>query len=156
MTPSTLRMVIWPEASRAQNSIAAVSPDGSTVWVLIRRLNFLVQSLDRVYGPRRSPLARGQPEEGEQAIARLLEAAGHRRAAQAPLAQERAPLGLHLLGGRGIHHISVVGGDLVMQRIRRVRQQVAMLMHGAALGRHVRPQRRERPFQPGGTVGDQE
>src|SRR6266536_2547631 len=37
--PSTLRMLIWPDASRAQNSIAAVSAEGSTVWVLIRRLN---------------------------------------------------------------------------------------------------------------------
>src|SRR3954453_17080743 len=37
--PSTLRMVIWPEASSAQNSIAAVSAEGSTVCVLIRRLN---------------------------------------------------------------------------------------------------------------------
>src|SRR3712207_9221225 len=37
--PSTLRMVIWPEASRAQNSIAAVSAEGSTVCVFMRRLN---------------------------------------------------------------------------------------------------------------------
>src|SRR5690349_21511535 len=37
--PSTLRMVIWPEASRAQNNIAAVSAEGSTVCVLMRRLN---------------------------------------------------------------------------------------------------------------------
>jgi hypothetical protein len=29
-----LRMLIWPEASNAQNSIAAVSADGSTVCVL--------------------------------------------------------------------------------------------------------------------------
>jgi hypothetical protein len=35
--PSTLRMVIRPEASSAQNNIAAVSGDGSTVWVLMRR-----------------------------------------------------------------------------------------------------------------------
>ena len=32
-------MVIWPEASSAQNSIAAVSAQGRTVWVLILRLN---------------------------------------------------------------------------------------------------------------------
>src|SRR4051795_11858970 len=37
--PSTLRMVIWPDASSAQNSMAAVSAEGSTVWVLMRRLN---------------------------------------------------------------------------------------------------------------------
>jgi hypothetical protein len=32
-------MLIWPEASNAQNSMAAVSADGSTVCVLILRLN---------------------------------------------------------------------------------------------------------------------
>ena len=32
-------MVIWPEANKAQNSIAAVSAHGNTVWVLILRLN---------------------------------------------------------------------------------------------------------------------
>ena len=32
-------MLICPEASSAQNNIAAVSADGRTVWVLIRRLN---------------------------------------------------------------------------------------------------------------------
>jgi hypothetical protein len=34
-----LRMVICPEAIKAQNNIAAVSAEGSTVWVLICRLN---------------------------------------------------------------------------------------------------------------------
>src|SRR3712207_9135896 len=37
--PSTLRMVIWPEASNAQNSMAAVSAEGRTVCVLILRRN---------------------------------------------------------------------------------------------------------------------
>src|SRR5258708_39773320 len=37
--PSTLRMLICPDASSAQNNIAAVSADGRTVCVLIRRLN---------------------------------------------------------------------------------------------------------------------
>jgi hypothetical protein len=32
-------MLIWPEASKAQNNMAAVSADGNTVCVLIRRLN---------------------------------------------------------------------------------------------------------------------
>jgi hypothetical protein len=31
--------VIWPEASRVQNNMAAVSAEGGTVCVLIRRLN---------------------------------------------------------------------------------------------------------------------
>src|SRR6266566_1733088 len=56
--PSTFRMLIWPEASNAQNSIAAVSADGSTVCVLIRRLNSSVQTLDRIGGPGAAPLAR--------------------------------------------------------------------------------------------------
>jgi transposase len=37
--PPILHMVIWLEASNAQNNIAAVSVDGSTVCVMIRRLN---------------------------------------------------------------------------------------------------------------------
>jgi hypothetical protein len=32
-------MLVWPEASSAQNNMAAVSADGSTVCVLILRLN---------------------------------------------------------------------------------------------------------------------
>jgi hypothetical protein len=32
-------MVIWPDAINAQNKLAAVSAQGSTVCVLIRRLN---------------------------------------------------------------------------------------------------------------------
>ena len=34
-----LAQLIWPEASSAQNNMAAVSAEGSTVRVLIRRLN---------------------------------------------------------------------------------------------------------------------
>jgi hypothetical protein len=39
--PSTLQIVIWPEASKAQNNIAAFSADGTrnTVLALVRRLN---------------------------------------------------------------------------------------------------------------------
>ena len=38
--PSTFRILIWPEASRAQNNIAAVSAEGSTVpgfWSEVQR-----------------------------------------------------------------------------------------------------------------------
>lgn len=34
-----LRMTIWPDAVSAQNSMAAVSANGGTVWVLMQRLN---------------------------------------------------------------------------------------------------------------------
>ncbi len=43
-----------------------------------------------------------------------------------------------------------------MQCVGGVGQQVAVLVDGAALGGHVGPQRRKRPFQPGRTIGDQE
>ena len=33
--PSTFLIRIWPDASSAQNSIAAVSAEGRIVWVLI-------------------------------------------------------------------------------------------------------------------------
>ena len=44
--PSTSRMVIWPDANRAQNSIAAVSAESSTVWVFDAAFERLVQALD--------------------------------------------------------------------------------------------------------------
>jgi len=37
--PSTLRMLMWPDANRAKDNIAAVSAEGRTVCVLMRRLN---------------------------------------------------------------------------------------------------------------------
>src|ERR671939_366289 len=105
--PSTLRMLIWPEASRAQNSMAAVSAEGSTVWVLMRRLNsscsrsmaFVVRADFHWPG--------GQPGEGEQRLAGLLEAVGDGPALRPPLAQERLPPRLDLPRGRGVDHVRV-------------------------------------------------
>jgi hypothetical protein len=62
--PSTLRILICPEASSAQNNIAAVSADGSTVWV-DPPLEFLVQSLDCIGGAQTALLARWQARESE-------------------------------------------------------------------------------------------
>src|SRR6202035_2787429 len=72
--PSTLRMVICPEASSAQNNMAAVSADGSTVCVLILRLNSSCsRSIAFVRGAHASPLSRRQPGEGEEPIAGFLQ-----------------------------------------------------------------------------------
>src|SRR6266545_316092 len=70
--------------------MAAVSADGSTVCVLIRRLNSscTVQPLDRICGAHAVPLARWQPGEAEQAIARFLEAVGDGTVLEPPLADE--------------------------------------------------------------------
>jgi hypothetical protein len=65
--PLTLRMLIWLEASNAQNNVAAVSAEGRTVWVLIRRLNsscnrsiaFVVLALRHWLGGRRVKVKRG-------------------------------------------------------------------------------------------------
>src|SRR6266567_2789105 len=74
--PSTLRMLIWPDASRAQNSIAAVSAEGQHGLGLDPSLELLMEAFDRVCGARAPPLARWQASEGEQAIARFLQAVG--------------------------------------------------------------------------------
>jgi hypothetical protein len=85
--PSTLRMLVWPEASNAQNNIAAVSADVSTVCVLILRLNSSCsRSIALVV--RAAPLARRQAGEGEEPVAGFLEALGDRFVLELPLADE--------------------------------------------------------------------
>src|SRR6266540_3320059 len=125
--PSTLRMLIWPDASRAQNSIAAVSAEGSTVWVLIRRLNsswrrsiaFVVRALLHWLGGRRVKVNRRSPASSRlSATARCL--SRHLRMK----ALRRAS---NLLTRRRIDHVGVVGGDLVVQALGRVREEIAML-----------------------------
>ena len=43
--PFALRLVIWPDANSARNSMAAVLADGSTVCLLTRRLTSLCRRL---------------------------------------------------------------------------------------------------------------
>src|SRR5450756_1339874 len=67
--PSTFRMLICPDASSAQNNIAAVSADGRTDWVLIRRLNssckrsiaLVVRTLRHWLGGRRVKVNKRSP-----------------------------------------------------------------------------------------------
>ena len=59
-------------------------------------------------------------------------------------------------GGRGVDHVGVVGRDLLVERLRRVGQQVAVLVDRAPLGRHLGPQRGQRPLEPGRAVDDEE
>src|SRR6266566_656629 len=71
-------MLICPEASNAQNSIAAVSADGSTVWVLILRLN---SSCNR-------SMAWRQTREGEEPVTGFLQAVGDGAVLEPPFADE--------------------------------------------------------------------
>jgi hypothetical protein len=79
--PSTFRMLIWPEASSAQNNMAAVSADRSTICVLILRLNsscsrsiaFVVRTLRHWGGGRRVKVKSRSPDSAElSATARCL------------------------------------------------------------------------------------
>src|SRR6266702_2468738 len=123
--PSTFRMLIWPEASNAQNSIAAVSADGSTGCVLILRLNsscnrsmaFVVRALRHWPGGRR--------------VTRF-----------------------DLFARRSVDHIVVVGGDLLMQALGCMGEEIAVLVHRAPLYRDVVPNGGDRALQPGAAVDD--
>ena len=72
------------------------------------------------------------------------------------LAHEAAAARRDLLLGRGVDHVGVVRRDLIVQRLRRVEQQVPVLVDGASLYRHLGPEGGERPLQPGGAIDDQE
>jgi hypothetical protein len=96
--PSTLRMLIWPQASSAQNNMAAVSADGSTVWVLILRLNssysrliaFVVRTLSHWLGGRRVKVKSRSPASSKlPATAR----ASHRRWRHGPRERDCRRLG---------------------------------------------------------------
>jgi hypothetical protein len=103
---SILRMLIWPEASNAQNNIAAVLAEGSTV-CLDPLLELLVQALDRVGVHKSEPTDIGivaDPSVALAALAATIErhltedgrSASRRRTYQA--AQERKQRGTVPLG----------------------------------------------------------
>src|SRR6516165_5310897 len=148
-------MVIWPAAASAQNNIAAVSADGSTVWVLIRRLNsswsrsiaLVVRALFHWLGGSRVKVKSRSP-----ASSRLSATALHLSRHLRRKARRRASISAN----EGVDHVVVVGGDLVVQPLGRVGQQVALLVNGAALGWHIAPERGQRLFQPGSAVDNQQ
>ena len=82
-----------------QNNIAAVSADGNTVWVLIRRLNSSWSRSIALVVRHALPLAARQPGEGEESITSLLEAVGYRLAFEPPVAQKGPAPVLDLGGG---------------------------------------------------------
>jgi hypothetical protein len=84
--PSTLRMLICPEASNTQNSIAAVSADGRLCFD--PSFELLVQSLNCIRRARAAPLAWRQAGEDEQTVAGFLQAVGDGAVLKPPLADE--------------------------------------------------------------------
>src|SRR5712672_2736517 len=133
--PSTFRMLICPDASSAQNSIAAVSADGRTVWVLIRRLNsscrrsiaLVVRTLRHWLGGKRTKV--------NKRYSCLLQAVGNGAVLEPPFSDEGLAADFDLLRCRGIDHVVIIGSDLVMQALGGMREQVSVLVNRAALHR---------------------
>jgi len=61
-----------------------------------------------------------------------------------------------LLARRRVDHVVVIGGDLLAQPLRRVRQQVPVLVHCTALDRHAVPHGGDRVFEPRCAIDDEE
>src|SRR6516165_6282695 len=153
--PSTFRILIWPEASSAQNSIAAVSADGSTVCVLILRLNsscsrsiaFVVRALRHWLGGSRAKV---------QTVADFLQAFGDGAVLEPPLADEGLAAGFDLLRGCRVDHVGVIGGHFVVQALGCMRQKVPVLVELASLDRHTVPHGGNRLVEPRRAVDDKE
>jgi hypothetical protein len=109
-----------------------------------------------IRGANAAPLARGQPREGEEPIAGFLQAVDDSFVLEPPFAHEGLASCRDLLAGRRVDHIVVVGGDLLVQALGRVGQEVAMLVDRAALDRQAVPHRGDRGLEPGRAVDDQE
>src|ERR1700730_1420401 len=115
--------------------MAAVSAQGSTVCVLILRLNsswrrsiaFVVRIDFHWLCGKRVKVNSLSP-----ASSRL-----DGLAFQPPFADERLAFRFDLLLRRSVDHILVVVRDFLVQPLRRMGQQIAMLMHRAALDRDV-------------------
>ena len=96
-----------------------------------------MEPFDGVGGANALPLAARQLGEGEEPVTGLIEAVGYRLAFEPPFAEEGAAALLDLGGRGGVDHVVIVGRDLLVQPLGRMGQQVAVLVHGAALGRHI-------------------
>ncbi len=97
-----------------------------------------METFDRVCGSRAPPLARWQASEGEQAIARFLQTVGEGAVLEPPFADEGFAARFESPHAsphrcRRIDHVGVVGGDLVVQALGRVREEIAMLRGGMPL-----------------------
>jgi len=144
-----------PEASSAQNSMAADSADG-TVCVLIRRLNsscslsmaLVVRTLFHWLGGRRVKANSASPAS--------FQAVGDGAMLEAPFADERLAARLDLLAGRCVDHVGVIGGDLLVQALGRVGEQIAMLVHGATLNRRAVPHGGDRLVEAGRAIDNEE
>ena len=92
--------------------------------------------------------------EREEVLAGFFEAGGNGWALQPPFPEEGLTTGFNLLGRLGVDHVGVTIGEFFVQALRRMSQEVAMLMHRAALDRDVGPERRQGGVEAGSAVHD--
>ncbi len=97
-----------------------------------------------------------QSREGEQPIAGFLQAVGDGAVLEPPFAKERLAARFDLPARLGVDHVVVIGGDLVMQALGGVREQVSVLVDRAALDRHAIPDSGNRLVEAGGAINDEE
>src|ERR1700719_3648036 len=128
--------------------MAAVSAEGSTVWVLIRRLNSSWSRSTALVVRALFHWLSGSRVKRKEPITGFREAVGHRLAFEPPLADEGGSALLDFCSRGGVDHVVVVSPNLLMQPLGRVGEQVAVLVDRAALGRHVAPEGGQRLLQP--------
>src|ERR1700737_3575702 len=115
--------------------MAAVSAEGSTVWVLIRRLN---SSCNRsIAFEVRIDFHWLGGDRGN--VEKLCPGSPKPSAAGAGFWGARLASGLDLAARRGVDHVGVVVRDFLVQALRGMGEEIAMLVHGAALDSHVGP-----------------
>jgi hypothetical protein len=73
-----------------------------------------------------------------------------------PFADEGPPARLNLRSRSGVDNVGVVGRDLLIQALGSMGEQVAVLVDGAALGRHIAPEPGPRLLQRGPAINNQE
>src|SRR5262245_31821619 len=110
--PSTLRMVICPEASKPQNSMAAVSADGSTVCVLMRRLNSSCSRSMALVVRTLFHCAIGSRVR-EKLVAGFFQAVRHGSTLEAPLANECLTPRRYFFCRLRVDHVREISGDLL-------------------------------------------
>src|SRR3984957_4521763 len=119
-------------------------------------LELLVQPFDRVRGARAAPLAWWQMRESEKTIAGFLQAVGHGFVFEPPLADEGLAVLFNLFAGFRVDHFVVVVGDLLMQALWSVREEITVFVHGAPLHRHAIPNGGDRALKPRAAIDDEE
>jgi hypothetical protein len=92
-----------------------------------------VQPLDRIGGAHAASLAQRQAREGEQAFSCLLQAVGDGTMLEPPFTDEGFAARLDLLRRRRVDYVVVIRGDLVMQPLGGMCEQVPVLADRAEL-----------------------